>query len=379
MKTRNFVYDIILSPEDVCNLKKEQSILKKKVLLGGKLLVYGRRNTGKTSLIESIVIPEFNNNLKNCFIFHTDLLGVKDMEDLSLRLFRAFERAFEKAFPKKIIFQKMLDIIKGLRPEIAMDQQGTISVSIGGWSVNSKKPQLEKIFEQLRNLEKAGVNILVVLDEFQDVHFIKGADAMLRNEIQHLSARTSVILLGSKKHILSKIFTSHGSPFFNWGEPVEISQIDYKEYQQYMNERFARKSLKISLENSTYLQNLMQRIPEPINIVCAQILELIDSGQEISKKHVDEALEQVLSARKGKMEEYLSHFTESEVEVMIAIAKAGKVTQPSGKNFTRQIKASKPAISKIVNNFLNEAVLYKDQEFYELSDPLLTHHIKVYR
>lgn len=374
-----FPFDVVLKEEDICNLQKEKAQLKSMVMQGRRVLLYGRRNTGKTSLVESVAIPAFERHFKNHFVLSADLMGVKDLEDISWRLSRAFELGFSRSFPTKAKFQDMLDAIRGIQPQVGVDQFGNWSLSIGGWKASEKKPFMDEVFRQIKSIESTGASVLIVLDEFQDVYFVRQAEALIRNELQRLSAKTSVIILGSKKHILSKIFSAAKSPFFNWGEPIEIQPIEYEIYREYMNERFAQKKVSIDLPNAIYLQDRMNRIPEPINLLCAKILEDTGGNRKVEKGEIERGLRDLIMARKSKMEEYFSRFTESEQEVMIAFAKLGKIQHPSGTEFTRQLRSSKAAISKIVRKFLDEAILYKTEVAYELADPLLAQHLSFFR
>jgi hypothetical protein len=53
----NFVYDTPVTSEDICNLTKDRQKLNDAVTRGERVVLYGRRNTGKTSLIMHSVMP----------------------------------------------------------------------------------------------------------------------------------------------------------------------------------------------------------------------------------------------------------------------------------------------------------------------------------
>jgi hypothetical protein len=109
------------------------------------------------------------------------------------------------------------------------------------------------------------------------------------------------------------------------------------------------------------------------------LFESLPEKAVITKNDIHIALGQVLSARKGKMEEYLTHFTDAELEVLIAFAKMGPIEKPSGKNFLQKLNVSKAAVTKIVSKFLNQAILYNENKTFSIADPLLFHHLNVYR
>lgn len=383
----SFVFDIVLKEEDICNLEKERKILLSGVDQGKKYVFYGKRNTGKTSLVESVVIPYFVKK-KSSFALYVDLLGVKDEQDVLKRLARAFEIAFGQAFASKSMFQKMVEVIKGIRPSIQLDNSGNFTLGISE-STSNHLPTLSQIFEQIRKLEKNGVKILLVFDEFQDISFLNGFDAIIRNELQHLSKSTSVIVLGSKKHLLTKLFTSSSSALFNWGEPIEIGPINYEIYHKYMQERFKAHNILVEINVAKYIQDLMNRTPEAVNMLCSALIDLTSDVIEktnhnkknnyvITMQDVDKALQKLIAARKGKYSEYLSHYTSNQQSVLTTLAKEKEIISPTGKDFLRKTNVSKAAVSKIITKFLDEAILYYTDGHYEFSDPLLRNYLRTY-
>ena len=47
-----FQYDTFLKPENICNLTRERIFLEKAKSVYEKVVIYGRRNSGKTSLVK---------------------------------------------------------------------------------------------------------------------------------------------------------------------------------------------------------------------------------------------------------------------------------------------------------------------------------------
>jgi AAA+ ATPase superfamily predicted ATPase len=60
----SFIFDIVLAADDLCNMSMEKKLLSEGLATGRKFLIYGKRNTGKTSLIESVAIEKFKKKHK---------------------------------------------------------------------------------------------------------------------------------------------------------------------------------------------------------------------------------------------------------------------------------------------------------------------------
>lgn len=375
---KEFIFDIVLDEENICNLRSEKETLVKGILKGKHFVVYGRRNVGKTSVLKSIVKPKFLKKNKNAFVMFADLMGVKTLSQIEQRLYSAFQRGFLDSSPTNSVMKSVFETLKNLRPTLTLDPITGPTLSLG-IANDQKPPSLQKIFDGIVDLQKK-FPCLIILDEFQDIHFVEQAEALLRDCLQNLPQGIPIIISGSKKHILSRIFSRPQAPFSGFGEDVEFQEISYSDYHLYMNERLKPKNLKISLEVSTYLQDLLLRVPESINIVCSQITSLKENTKGvISVDDVNRAVRMTLESRRSRFEEFLSHYSTIEEKVMITLAKFTSIQNPSGKDFVSSVGASQAGVSKIIKKFEDEATVYKLKAGYTLADPLLQHYLRAYR
>ena len=120
---KEFVVDRILNRDDICNLKKTANTLLAGVLAGRNQVFYGRRNTGKTSLIRSVVFPEYRKKHKAGITIFADLIGVRSLDDISQRIMLGIGQALAEKFPTQ---SKIKTIVKGLlnlQHKFALDPQ----------------------------------------------------------------------------------------------------------------------------------------------------------------------------------------------------------------------------------------------------------------
>jgi hypothetical protein len=375
---KRFIFDSILDEENICNLKKEKHKIMKGVDNGLKLLVYGKRNIGKTSLLKNVIAKSWLKRKSSGFFMYVDLMGVKQLSQISERMAIAFSEAYNSCFKMKSVFNNMLKIIKGIKPSIELDEKGYPKLSFGIEEGERIRPFTD-ILKQLDLIYASNIPILLALDEFQDISLIDQAEALLRNGLENIDSRIPVVILGSKQHLINRIFARPKAPFFNWGTHVYFEAIDYHEYWQYMDERFKQEGLWISFENAVYLQDKMSRMPEAINRLCFALLFHGIAKGEITKENIDSGLHKVVSDRRTEPEIYLSGFTASEQKVIINLAKMEPVLHPQGKDFIKSINLTAPGVRKIMMKLEDEAVVYKEDAGYILADPLLKQHILAYR
>jgi Cdc6-like AAA superfamily ATPase len=169
---KQFVFDRLVDPDNICNLQREQQALREGVGRGHRMVVYGPRNYGKTSVVRNVTIEEFRRARGRNFVLFADLLGVRSMQSLTRRLATSLQRSFAASFPVRSLLENASRFLGALRPEIALDPQtGSPSLSL---QAHDSEPDrsLQTLWEHIAGIT-AAVDSLIVLDEFQDVAFIE--------------------------------------------------------------------------------------------------------------------------------------------------------------------------------------------------------------
>lgn len=374
---KRFYTDILLDSEDICNLSRERTLLQNGVNKNEKMVVYGRRNSGKTSLVKNGIIPWFRNNHPESFVLFADLMQVRNMESLTDRIQTSFQASFKESFPSKTLIQNILHTIQSLRPIISVDAlTGEPSFTIDLVQSTSEH-SLKEIFDVIQKKILTKMPGLLVFDEFQDIAFVPEAEGILRNILQHFKD-IPVIFMGSKKHLLSQIFAKPQAPFADFGFDILFEDIPYAEYQAYIQERFDVSKLTISLVTATLMQDLLFRNAEAINAVGAYLVDQ-HAHKEITETDVRFAIQSVVKQRQGRYEEFLSTLSDAEENILIALAKYGPVSEPSNKEFLKKVKPSHSTVLKSIRNLMDHSTIEKMQNGYQLCNPLLHYYVLLQR
>ena len=120
---KQFVFDRLVDADNICNLRREQRALRAAVQHGHRVVVYGPRNYGKTSVVRNVTIEEFRRTRKRHFVLFADLMGVRSMQSLTRRLATSLQRSFAASFPAKGFLESVGRFLAALRPEISLDPQ----------------------------------------------------------------------------------------------------------------------------------------------------------------------------------------------------------------------------------------------------------------
>src|SRR4051812_36665729 len=93
---KRFQYDTLLDPINICNLTQELRLIEQGLKKKEKMVIYGKRNSGKTSLVKNVVIPHFRKKNPYSFVLFVDLMEVKDLLSLNQRIQISFQNSFRE-------------------------------------------------------------------------------------------------------------------------------------------------------------------------------------------------------------------------------------------------------------------------------------------
>ena len=374
-----FYFDTVLDEVDICNLHSERTRIAAAIGNGEKILLYGRRNSGKTSLAKVMAAKWKAGPGHGGMFVYVDFYGVASMTQIASRLSAAMAEGYKKAFPARAALSAALEIAKSLRPKMDFDPDGEISVSLG--LTEGPNKGVSEIIAALGTMKQRKIPVLLVMDEFQDIHQAAEAEGILRGCLQTLPHDIPVIILGSKRHLLTTMFNSPNAAFFNWGTHIEFGDIPYDEYWGYMSERFAEVGLSISKETSRILQDELDRVPEAINRVCARLCTQFRARGELQRVHVHEAVRDLVESRQSTIEQYLGRFTEDQERALLTLARRGGLEQhPMSRDFTAAARLSLTGARKIFAKLEAESAIYRRGDgAYLFTDPLVRLHLLRFR
>jgi hypothetical protein len=372
--------DIILDRTSICNLSVERDVLSKAIENGEHIVIFGRRNTGKTSLVKGVCVPEFLAKSKKAVALEVDFLGVDSIAEVQTRLRIALERGLSRSFPNKQAAMKLVATLAKFRPRLELEAMtGNIEFKFVADDQTDDSMRLEQYFDEIARLASQ-YDLLLVMDEFQDLDFIKGAVARVRTCLQGISTKLPIIVLGSKKHLLAHIFAAYRAPMANWGKDLEISPVTSQKYQDeyfnYASGYFAAENLDLERKQFVELCRRTQGIPEAINIVLNYCLS---KGKSLTSQDLatETAIHLTLLEKSSRFEEVLSRFSPNERQLLAAIAKFQPVPQLKAKTFLAHLRGMAPtSITTAAKKLEDKAEIYKEKLGYVVGDPLLGEYLK---
>lgn len=368
----DFYFDVMIDKQDYCNRKEEIKKLSKSVENGRISIIYAPRRYGKSSLVKNIVGHHFNKK-PNQICIYINLMEVQTLENISERILDSLKEVVREKFPIKSNLKSILESLKGLTFSFSLDPISQIPSIEVKPLLESDKKSISNIFSNIRILSKK-YKIFLIFDEFQDISLIPQASGLLRAELQSLK-NTPIAILGSKKHLLNKMFSKHNSPFFNFGDEMVLSAIQPSQWISYFNIRLAPHT--ISEQAMSYLCHEVSNVPNAISELGFYLKEdsknLGKKKTEFQIKDIQLILQKIYSNKESIYRFQEGLLTVKEQALLRVIAQRKYILKPTEQSIVQAAKISSGSIIKIITRLANKGwIEFEDHLGYRISDPLFS-------
>ena len=214
---------------------------------GVNSILISPRRMGKTSLVRHVANLLDNKTIKVVFM---DIYKCRNEMDF----YELFASSVIQATASKI--DKMIDYAKefimGITPQIRYSPEPNSDFSLSlGLNRHANSPE-ELLSLPERIAEKQGVNIVVCIDEFQQIGEMPDSltlQKQIRSVWQH-QKHTSYCLFGSKRHLMSNLFSSRSMPFYQFGDLFYLKKISADKWVPFIVDRFNQAGKQIKKEQA---------------------------------------------------------------------------------------------------------------------------------
>lgn len=369
---KTFKYDVLIDREDICDRESEIDHLVKWARQNKKIVLLAPRRYGKTSLVKNVVAKDFKELQKKSLVIYIDLMDVRDLKSIANRIQHGLSKSLAKSFPVKSKLNQLATFFKQLSLNIEFDPiSGSPSINISSKFKDEQK-NIAALAESIKSIAKE-YSLMLILDEFQDITFVPEAEALMRGLLQQLT-KSTVFILGSKRHLLEKIFGDNRAPLFQYGDEIHLKPISWQSWLPYFQERLHPKKIQIKDKEMRYI---VERLCDVPNSICELGAWLVDYYPNITlkKEVIDKALNHMVETRQSYAYR-LQGFTASEKRTLCSIAQLGFVLEPNSSGFLKEVELPKSTVGKNVHKLLDRGVLeYELNRGYRLSDPIFSHYL----
>lgn len=324
MESNPFLISGYISPEYFCDRENETMEITEAVTNRRHLTLFSPRRYGKTALIKHVF---HLGEKKKLFVpVYTDIMATTNIAEFVENFGKAILSAHARNTP---VLKKMMKSLASIRPKFTVDAlTGEPAVTL---NVNSEKEavdSMEAIFNYLRNQKS---DFVISIDEFQQVSYYpeKNIEALLRSYVQ-LVENVSIIFSGSRKHILTQMFSLPERPFYNSTQIMEIERISRVKYSPFIEERFSGAGRTISPQALEMIFEITSLRTFYVQYLCNR---LYSSFKRVDTDNVKDILFKIINENEPVYAGYLNLLTFQQFRVLRAISQNNGIDAPTSKEF----------------------------------------------
>jgi len=338
---------------------------------GNNIVLYGPRRYGKSSLVGEVMTRL---RAKGWVCAEVNMMDVASLEDFISQYSRALYR---EASPAIGTLRHVAGLFKRVSPKIGIDDDGKPELKFEIASRRAGVAALRDVLELPAKICPAG-RTLVVLDEFQEVAALGlGAqfERTMRSVIQN-QPEIAYVFLGSKTHMLERMFSSPSRPFYNSAQKFVLPRPPAEESVRFVVERFKSVGVRISEELAAKVVALAGNVPYYVQAVSSWVYNAVAGGSSrtVRAADVEEAFQALYATETILQENVFASHPESQRLLMRALAKEPTARFDEGYR-DRHSLPSTSTVNTALRRLVAESVVEPVDGVYALSDPLLAHHL----
>jgi len=287
-----FKYGGIVSGADFCNRKIELEDITRAMHNSENLFLYSERRFGKTSLIKQALKKLPLNKFRWAYI---DLWPTDSDVSFATAFAKAISESMSSSTEKLIEFAKKF--FGHLSPSISIDEEGKPKITFGFSGDYQTGLDIEEILEVPPKIsERRKCKIIIVFDEFQQIleYDSDYIERRLRSSIQN-HKNVSYIFLGSRKHLIQKMFLNKTHPLYRIGGHYPLKPINEKNWLPFIQKKFLEYNKNISNELIFSICHLTEGHPFYTQHLCHSLWELCEENTSITSQDINLAVNILLN------------------------------------------------------------------------------------
>lgn len=369
MNRNPFITDGYAGKTYFCDRVKESAEIVSGLTNGRNITLMAPRRLGKTGLIKH-VMQQIADADKTAVCLYLDLLPTKSIEDFTVLLADTVIGKLDSTAKKAMT--RVAKFITSWKPIFTFDSITGMPQVVPSSIPTHNSGTLKEIFDYLASADK---RCYIAFDEFQQISYYPegNAEALLRSFIQ-FSPNVSYIFSGSKKGLLSEMFSSPKRPFYKSTQLMEIACLEEDTYYNFAKGFMTEAGISFPKEAFSYLYQKFEGTTSNIQFILNRLYEW---GEDVDGTLVDKAIDAVVQGYSPYFSDVINRLPRISTNLLKAIAAEGKVPQPTSSAFiARNRLSAASSISSALKRLCEDEYLYKTPSGYMIYDRFFEHWLK---
>jgi uncharacterized protein len=344
---------------------------------GQNVVVFAPRRYGKTSLVLRAAQEALS---KKVLVAYCDLMRTPTKERFAAALATTIYENI--ASPAGQAVERASSVFRGLRlkPTIEIDPDDA-RLRFTFDPARRRRSDIDETIEKLLELParlavERKRRAVLILDEFQEVVKLDKEFPNLMRAVFQGQPEVGHVYLGSKRHILDRIFNDENEPFWRSAKRMEIGLIPTEQFASFVKERFDRTDKGIADDALGRLLEATAGHPYATQELAYFTWELVPTGHFAHLRDVELALEKALRSEHNHFARIWDEATEHERLLLLALS-----AEPSGvysaEYQARYELASNTHVQRALTALVKEEVVGRNRDgHYCVVEPFLAEWLK---
>jgi uncharacterized protein len=368
--TNPFRYGALALDDAFTNREAEIAELLTDISNGQDVVVFAPRRYGKSSLVWRVAQQAI---ARDILVAHVNLMTTPTLERLAEKLAETIHDDLASTLFKA---RERLRVFAGLRitPIVTVDPN---SGKLGFTFDAGRQPQdldatVERLFELPGQLAvERGRRVALVLDEFQEVVDIDANLPRLMRSVFETQPDVAHVYLGSKRHLLERIFNDQNEPFWRSAKQMELGLIAPGPFGDYIRAQFARTGRSIEAFVVDRVLEATHGHPYATQELCYFLWGETDEGASAGDPQYDAALEKLLRAEHAHFGLVWEKAARAQRVLLLALAR--EPGRPLTGDYRRRHGLPGPSsVQRALEALLKDELIARDASGeYRIAEPFL--------
>jgi AAA+ ATPase superfamily predicted ATPase len=337
------------------------------------VVLYGPRRYGKSSLVAEL-ISDLEKEGVQC-------VSIDVMKTPTIDLFVSayVSKIYKKLAPVKFEFKRLGEFLKSLRFKMTIGADGEPGFSMESAQSRIGPETLEEVLDLPRRLVSANKRAVIVLDEFQEVEELLSDgqfERTMRSVIQ-CHRNISYIFLGSRYHMLRRMFTDRNRPFYKSAIAIMLDKPPFEESLDFVVSRFESCGKTISRQVAGQLVQKIDNIPYYIQQLGFEVFRLVDDAKRkvVSSDDVEAAYRLLSGFNRDQYEQLTLTFSGAQKKLLIALAHE-RTREFDDDYRSRYLLGASSTVNSAKKILMEYGHIERMEDKYSVADPYFARYLR---
>jgi uncharacterized protein len=370
--TNPFTFGDLALDEAFTDREDEVAELTSDMRNGQNVLVYAPRRYGKSSLVLKAAQEALR---RKALVGYVDLMKTPTKERFAAALAKTIYS--DIASPIGQALEKAAELFRDLRirPTMEVDpSDGSLRFSFqAGRRTTDIDETIERLLEKLGELAADRKRrVVIVFDEFQEVLALDKRFPNLMRAVFQAQPEVSHIYLGSKRHILERIFNDRNEPFWRSAKQLEVGMIPPAKFAAFIRARFEQTGKKIDDDALERLFEATGGHPYGTQELAYFTWELVPARGTATPAEIEEALARVLRSEQNHFAQLWDAAPHPQRLLMLALAEEPAARIYSADYQSRHELPANPTLQTALAGLVHKEIVGRSRDGeYRIIEPFL--------